>query len=317
MPVVYHQSPAGLYVHGQKLLDLFNQHTPDNPIHFETIPSPPPSAFNKDGEYYEIKIDEWGTEWEHLIFGVHGHPKNYPFSSWRAAKDYRFPAMPVIDKTEIAKQREEFLVFMGWISIFEKLHALRPIDEVLVDILFKDKDLISFLDRMVDYWHKTIQLMLEAGADVIVFADDWGTQTAPIVSPSIFRDVFKPRYEELVKPIKQSGAMVFFHSCGFLGEIFDELLDLGINGLWPQIVFFEDNPVHISKCRDNGVAVYLHPDRQYLIPKGTPQAIKAKIGYYAEKYHRLGGGGIFYIEIENDAPFENVKALIESVHYYK
>ena len=30
IPVVYHSSPAGLYVHGEKLLDLFNEYPPDN-----------------------------------------------------------------------------------------------------------------------------------------------------------------------------------------------------------------------------------------------------------------------------------------------
>lgn len=32
IPVVYNSSRAGLYVHGEKLLDLFNQYPPDNPI---------------------------------------------------------------------------------------------------------------------------------------------------------------------------------------------------------------------------------------------------------------------------------------------
>ncbi len=65
------------------------------------------------------------------------------------------------------------------------------------------------------------------------------------------------------------------------------------------------------------VTLYIHPDRQYLVPRGTPQEIEAAIRAYADRYHALGGGGIFYIEIENDAPFENVKALIEAVDTYR
>jgi len=33
--------------------------------------------------------------------------------------------------------------------------------------------------------------------------------------------------------------------------------------------------------------------------------------------HAIGGGGIFYVEIENDAPWENVKTLIEAIHEYR
>ncbi len=33
--------------------------------------------------------------------------------------------------------------------------------------------------------------------------------------------------------------------------------------------------------------------------------------------HRLGGGGIFYVEIENDAPFGNVEALLTAIDEYR
>ncbi|MCP4400457.1 MAG: hypothetical protein GY801_24530, partial [bacterium] len=70
IPVVYHPSPAGLYIHGQKLLDLFNQYPSDNPVNFTTIPTPPAGTINHQGTYHEIIRDEWGTEWEYLIYGI-------------------------------------------------------------------------------------------------------------------------------------------------------------------------------------------------------------------------------------------------------
>ena len=42
IPVVYHPSTAGLYVHGKKLLDFFNEYSHDNPVKFDTVPSPVP-----------------------------------------------------------------------------------------------------------------------------------------------------------------------------------------------------------------------------------------------------------------------------------
>ena len=81
IPVVYHPSPAGLHVHGRKLLDLFNRHPPDNYVCFETLPVPPSGTVNAAGEYSEIRRDEWGTVWEHTTFGIHGIPSRYPFAS--------------------------------------------------------------------------------------------------------------------------------------------------------------------------------------------------------------------------------------------
>ena len=73
IPVVYHPSPAGLQVHGRKLLDLFARFPPDNPVSFDE------AAFSVPRQgYHELREDAWGTEWEYLIYGIHGHPHRYP-----------------------------------------------------------------------------------------------------------------------------------------------------------------------------------------------------------------------------------------------
>ncbi|MFH1708805.1 MAG: hypothetical protein ABIF71_12935 [Planctomycetota bacterium] len=116
---------------------------------------------------------------------------------------------------------------------------------------------------------------------------------------------------------RAAGRKVFYHSCGTLGPIFDELLDLGIDGLWPQIGLFEADPRYGRICRERRVTLYLHFDRQRLVPCGTPAEIRAAVRRYADFYHAQSGGGIFYIEIENDAPFANVEALVQAVHEFR
>jgi uroporphyrinogen decarboxylase len=323
IPVVYHPSTAGLHVHGQQLLDLFNQYPPDNPIRFDGLPAPPPEAVDADGRYHEFRKDAWGVEWEYRIFGVAGHPRTYPFAGWRAGNHYAFPPVPDLDSPAFARRRQEvaglkrdFLVFDGGLSLFERLHAVQPMDEVLVALATGDRHFMRFLDRLTEYWHQVLDYTLALEADVVTFGDDWGTQTAPILSPELFRQVFKPRYRELMARIRQAGRKVFLHCCGAVGPLFDEFLDLGIDGYWPQITCYDPEEL-ARKCHAHRVAVYIHPDRQRLIPLGTPAQIDAAIRAYAERYHRLGGGAIFYVEIENDAPFANVRALIEAVHRYR
>jgi len=323
IPLVYHESPAGLHVHGQKLLDLFNRYPPDNPVTFDAIPGPPADAVDEEGRYYELKPDAWGILWEYRIYGLWGHPKAYPFDGWAASGAYRFPPLPAIgsdqfeqDRQQVAEQAQEYLVFRGGASIFERLHNLQPMDQVLGDLAAGDADMLGFLDRLTDYWLRDIEYWLAAGADVFFFGDDWGTQGAQIVSTRMFREIFKPRYARLMEPIHRAGKRVFFHTCGHLGELLYELFDLGVHGIWPQINQYDEGKL-ARECRDQGVAMYIHPDRQRLVPLGTPEEIDAKMGEYAERYRDLGGGGIFYVEMENDAPFENVQTLIESIDQHR
>ena len=319
IPLVYHPSTAGLHVHGEKLRALFDRYPPDNPITFDTIPAPPPNAVDADGRYYEELTDEWGVRWAYRVFGIQGQPVAYPFENWVEALDHPMPQLPSPDseafhaeKEETKRLRERYLLIEGWNSIFLQLYAMRPMDEVLIDLATGDRHLLAYLDRLVEYWQHAIGLMLTRGVDVVMFADDWATQAGQMVSTDLFRSVFKPRYEQLMRPVKQAGRRVFFHCCGKMDAILDELFDLGIDGLWPQIAFY-DSEAFAQRCKDAGVTIYIHPDRQRLVPRGTPAEIRDTVKKYADRYHRLGGGGIFYIELENDAPFENAEALIEAV----
>jgi hypothetical protein len=320
LPVVIHASTAGLYVHGQKLLELFRQYPPDHPAAFDTLPAPPSTAFDAQGRYHERKTDDWGVEWEYLIFGIAGHPSRYPIADWEQADAYAFPGLwpttgPDFERPRAELQRNKAQYFMagGGISIFEKLHALHPMDGLLLALASEEPGLFRFLERLERHWNDIIDYHLALGYDAIWFGDDWGTQTAPIISPAMFRDIFRPIYKRLFARVKAGGARVFFHSCGALGPIFDELLDLGIDLIWPQIRWFESDPARIAACRERKVGFYVHPDRQRLIPLGTPAEIRAEIRRYADLGRRLGGGVVFYVEIENDAPFENVAALMEAI----
>ncbi len=313
LPVVYHPSPAGLHVHGERLLELFRRYPPDNRISFTGIPGTDVPV-DGDGRYHEFLTDDWGTVWEHRIYGIAGHPYRYPIPDLERCDEYRFPDPPPVSRSDPEPDRDpRYFEASGTVSIFERLHALHPMDGVLLALAERDPAVLRLLARLEAYWRRRIDGFLASGADAVWFGDDWGAQTGPLVSPAMFREVFAPVYERLFARVTQGGARVFFHSCGALGAIFDDLLALGIDLIWPQIRWFESDPERLELCRDRGVAFYVHPDRQELIPRGTPDAIRAEIRRYADRGREMGGGVVFYVEIENDAPFENVGALIESI----
>lgn len=320
LPIFYHPSTAGLYVHGQKLLDLLRAYPPDNAVTFETIPLPPPGTVDERGQYREIKADEWGTVWDYRIFGVAGLPCRYPIESWDSPME--FPPIPAIGSEQFLKdwertqaQRRNHLVFNGWISLFEKLHALRPFEEVLMDLADRKPQLLAFLDRLVEYYRRQIEYLLAVGTDVVMFADDWGTQTSLLVAPKVFREIYKPRLRELMALVHGAGGKVFYHSCGAVHPLYRDLVEIGIDGLWHQIALY-DAERFARKAAANRTVLFLHMDRQYLIPRGSPHEISAAVKRYADVHRGLGGGAILYVEIENDAPFQNVEALIRAVHRY-
>ncbi len=317
LAVYYHPSPAGLYVHGQKLLDLFNEYPPDNYIVFNEIPNPSADAFDTDGRYHEFKTDQWQVKWEYRIFGIAGHPCEFPLEDFSTLDSYKFPALPEIDKNHISKLKKNYMIWAPtWISIFEILHSLRPFEAVLIDIYTKDKNIIKLVDKIVEWNRKLIKKCIEADCDIFSFGDDWATQNSLFLSPEIFREIFKPRIADLIKPIKDAGKKVLYHCCGAAEPLFKDFIDLGIDCYWHQMGLYDDE-AFAKKAADVGIVLYLHLDRQNLIPKASPAEIEQAVKKYADIHKKLGGGAIFYVEIENDAPFENVEALIRSIDLYR
>lgn len=317
LPTYYHESTAGLYVHGRKLLDLFNEYPPDNHIVFDHIPQPPEDAFDADGSYHEFKTDESGTEWEYRIFGIAGHPVKYPLDDWSKFGDFKMPPMPKIDKNEVAELKKNYLTWAPiGVSLFERLHALRPFENVLMDLYTLESNIVKLVDMHVEWYKEALQICIDGGCDIFMFGDDWGTQDSLLIGPDFFRSFFKPRLAELIKPIHDAGKFVMYHSCGRVEPLFNDLVEAGINGLWHQVGLY-DAEKFAKKAADARVVLFLHMDRQQLIPLGRPAQITDAVKYYAQLHKGLGGGAVFYVEIENDAPFENVEALIKSVDEYR
>lgn len=317
LPLIYQRSSGGLYVHGQKLLDLLNKYPSDNLVSFDKIPRPSPEDFDISGNYHKFVTDDWGTEWEYRLFGLQGHPHRYPLKNWDNLHDYKFPMPLPPDNNYIEKYKKEFMIEAPmFISIFEKLHALRPFEDVLMDLCTFDDNIIKLSDRLIQWYWNAIQTYLDAGCDIFKFGDDWGTQNSLFFPPDFFRKFFKPRLAKLMKPIRDSGRLIIYHSCGAIEPLFDDLVEVGINGLWHQISLYESEKF-AKKAAASNVLLYLHMDRQKLIPYGSPAQIRETVRRYAQIHKELGGGAAFYVEVENDAPFKNVKTLIESIHEYR
>lgn len=323
IPLIYHASPAGLHTLGEPLRQLFLAHPADNLVDFSSLPQPPAGARDAEGRYYEQHTDAWGVLWEQRIFGLTGHACGHPFADWTAAASYRFPALPVAGspafselRQQLATLRQTHLAAFGAISLFERLCVLRPMEEVLIGLADQDPGLLAFLDRLEDYWHQSVDLALAVGSESIAIGDDWGSQRGPLVSPACFDRHFAPRYRRLIARAHAGGARVMFHCCGRTGPLFGRLLELGIDALWPQIGAYDEAEL-FTACRAHHVLLWIHPDRQGLVPHGTPAEIDACIHAYARRLRAQGGGGLFYIEIENDAPLANAAALIEAVDRWR
>jgi len=59
----------------------------------------------------------------------------------------------------------------------------------------------------------------------LIANDDWGFKTQTMLSPADLRRYVFPWHERIVETIHAAGKPAILHSCGFAGEIMDDIID--------------------------------------------------------------------------------------------
>ena len=163
------------------------------------------------------------------------------------------------------------------------------------DLAYQTPEAMKLLDRIFDLETEIIEFAAKIGLDGIHFADDWGTQRGLIISPQMWRDIFKPRYQKQFDYAHSLGLHVWFHCCGNIEEILSDFNEMGVD----VMNISQPNVVDISKAGQSlkGKQCFLMPiSYQTVSITGTPDDIHKEA---KRLYTSLGsdkGGFIGYVE---------------------
>jgi uroporphyrinogen decarboxylase len=288
----------------------------------------------RDAGNYWAFVDEWGMtqhkpKEDGLFFSIVGSPLDRPDLT---VEDVRAHAWPdTADPVRIAGLREQaqsyrthgYAVMIKGVlaGIFEMAQRVRGMQSLMLDLGSDEALACAVLDRLLEaklaFWEMALPRLGDL-VDVVSEADDYGTQTSQLISPRMFRRIFKPRLAQLFARIHQLAphSKLFFHSDGNVRPILPDLIEIGIDIL---------NPVHITATgmepaalkRDFGADVCFWGggvETQNVLPFGSPQEVRDNVRRNVEAL-APGGGYVFNTihNIQADVPPQNVVAMIEAL----
>jgi uroporphyrinogen decarboxylase len=138
-----------------------------------------------------------------------------------------------------------------------------------------------------------------------------------LISPDMWRRLFKPRYAEMWQEVRSSNpeVIIAYHCDGAIAPILGDLADIGMqvfNPVQPNVPGHE--PQELKSKFGDRIAFWGAIDQQSLLPQGPPEAIA---DYVAERIEILGEGGGYLCSpahiIQADVPMEHVEAFIAAV----
>lgn len=65
--------------------------------------------------------------------------------------------------------------------------------------------------------------------DFLWLGDDFAGEATMLLSPSMWRELFKPALKEQVQEARNAGLKVMFHSCGYVAPVYEDFIEIGIN----------------------------------------------------------------------------------------
>jgi len=289
----------------------------------------------KGGKYTHF-TDEFGIRWSMprqggLYYDMTSHPLEGATTE-EEIESHPFPDPQ--DPARVAGLREEAerLADEGWAVVlngpgegpFERALWLRGFERFFIDLIRSPALALALLDRLVDFRIKFWELLLrEVGdlAQVVIEGDDLATQRGLMISPEMYRKYLKPRHKRVFSFIKERAphVKIFFHSCGAVYELIPDLIEVGVDIL---------NPVQLSAAgmdprklkREFGAALTFWGggvDTQRVLPRGTPEEVKAEVKRRIEEL--APGGGFVFATVHNiqaDVPPENILAMWEALQEY-
>jgi uroporphyrinogen decarboxylase len=175
----------------------------------------------------------------------------------------------------------------------------------------------ALLDRGLEIQLAMAQALLEGvgdAVDLLYLADDYGMQTGPLISPELFRRIFKPRMARLVQFLKaRSAARIAFHSCGSVYALIPDFIDVGVEILNPiQVSAADMDTGRLHREFGRRLAFWGAVDSHQVLPHGTPGQVRAEV---ARRVQDLGPGYIPYSvhNVQAEVPPENILAMIDAV----
>ncbi len=260
--------------------------------------------------------DEFGVRWDRRVDPDIGMP--HPVLKGNSLASLKLPDPAAPGRFEgllrlRAEEPDRFLLMAVDFSLFERCWTLAGMDTFLMAMAADKPFAAGLLDRVLEFNLEVIRLGLQACPDLdgVIFGDDFGTQTGVMMGPALWREMLAPRLARQYAAVRERGRKVFIHSCGKVDELFEDLVDMGLdcfNPFQPEVM----DVFELKKRFAGRLAFYGGISTQQLLPYGTPEEVREKVAELLERLGREGG----YIAapahaVPGDAPAENLHAMIE------
>ncbi len=280
-------------------------------------------------------IDVWGTTWKvtqgnFFINSDGAFKKCKPSIEILEIFNWPDPNDPGLyealrERVELLRNSTDFAIVLSPISVAGILNQsmkMRGTAEFLMDLCENREFACRLLDIITNICIRMAENALDAvgkNVDVLFYADDLAHQQSTFVSPTLYREVVKPRHKRFFDALKsKSDAKILMHSDGAVYALIPDLIEIGVDVLNPvQVTAKGMDPKRLKEEFGGRLSFWGAIDTRDLLPFGTPEEIRHEVRRIVDL---LGDGGGYVLTsvqaIQAEVPPENIVAMFEEGKSY-
>ena len=243
---------------------------------------------------------------------------NYP--CWPDATDPAIGRGKLEEARAIREAGYAVMASPGWAGVVFHTYAfLRGFEQWLVDMYDDPRFYHALSDRITSWDEEYLEAFLPAIADeidLVMTAEDMGTQLAPFMHPDMYRKFCKPYHARVITAVRRAApkTKIIFHSCGNIYPIIPDLIEIGIdvlNPIQPHATSME--PWRLKRDFGDALSFLGGVDIQELLPYGTREQVQDGV---KELIDTMAPGGGFILapshQFQPDVPPENIVAMYDT-----
>jgi uroporphyrinogen decarboxylase len=279
-------------------------------------------------------VDELGIKWRQApnASGFYWEQATYPLANATIADIETYPWPDPADPGRYDGLEDEvkhlyhktpyaLLGDCGYKNHWEPIFLLMGFERALLALAAEPEVIVALMEKLSGLTAAVTKRFLEITGPYLTAirtSDDLATQTSLLMSPATYRKLIKPYHQRYFSLIKQyTDATIFFHSCGNVVSLLDDLIEAGVEALNPvQVAAFHD-PAGVKAAYGDRLSFWGGIDTQWVLPNGTPEQVREEVKL---RIRQFGSGGGFVAasvhNIQADVPPENILAMSQAVRDY-
>lgn len=169
---------------------------------------------------------------------------------------------------------------------FEQMQFIRKTENLYMDLMDIPDNMRKFMKNMHSFYCELLEEWAKTEVDAINFMDDWGSQNSLLISPALWREIFKPMYKDFIDIAKRHNKKIFMHSDGYILDIIPDLAEMGLDAINSQIFC-----IGLEKLDPlaGKITFWGEMDRQHLLVEGSTDDIRSAVARVRETLWRQGG----------------------------